>query len=223
MAASRRGRPQGKITLKERVEPGVRSMSGHRPWSVPTTRPLRNRRAPPPTAPRLPRTAGPAVPVAIGSILQLAELKARRGADRAALRREEQVAVAKASAAQLERDYRTVAPAGTAAEPASLANDQGEPWRAVGDHSWWARATGEDLATAWAAQAVPQPANGNETFVGRYQFSAVMLGTGGPRRTLPQTASSTTPAVQAAASTCLRSGFPSGAAHGLCPARLCRG
>jgi hypothetical protein len=89
--------------------------------------------------------------VAIGSILQLAELKARRGANRAARRRDEQAAIAKASAAPLERDYRTVAPAGTAAEPASVASDQGEPWRAVGDDSWWASATGEDLGTAWVA------------------------------------------------------------------------
>ncbi|HXR21634.1 MAG TPA: hypothetical protein VN786_03670 [Acidimicrobiales bacterium] len=89
--------------------------------------------------------------VAIGSILQLAELKARRSANRAARQRDEQVVIAKSSGAQLERDYRTVAPPGTAAEPATLASDQGEPWRAVGDQSWWATATGEDLGTAWVA------------------------------------------------------------------------
>ena len=99
--------------------------------------------------------------VAIGSILQLAELKARRGANRAARRRDEQVAIAKASGAQLQRDYRTVAPAGTAAEPASVPSDHGEPWRAVGDDSWWATATGEDLGTAWVA-ASADAAAGNE-------------------------------------------------------------
>jgi len=100
--------------------------------------------------------------VAIGSILQLAELKARRGANRAARRRDEQVAIAKASGAQLQRDYRTVAPAGTAAEPASVPSDHGEPWRAVGDDSWWATATGEDLGTAWVAASADAAAGNGD-------------------------------------------------------------
>ena len=44
-----------------------------------------------------------------------------------------------------------------------------------------------------------------------------------PRHTLPRAARSTTPPVQAAATTRLRSGFPSGAAHGLCLRSPCSG
>jgi hypothetical protein len=100
--------------------------------------------------------------VAIGSILQLAELKARRGANRAGHRRDEQVAIAKASGAQLERDYRTVAPAGTAAGLASVPSDQSERWRAVGDQSWWASATGEDLGRAWVAASADAAAGNGD-------------------------------------------------------------
>ena len=96
--------------------------------------------------------------VAIGSILQLAELKARRGANR----RDEQVAIAKASGAQLERDYRTVAPAGTAAGLASVPSDQSERWRAGGDQSWWASATGEDLGRAWVAASADAAAGNGD-------------------------------------------------------------
>ena len=46
---------------------------------------------------------------------------------------------------------------------------------------------------------------------------------GGTRRTLPRASRAPTPAVQAAATTRLRSGFPSGAAQGLCLSRLPRG
>jgi hypothetical protein len=44
----------------------------------------------------------------------------------------------------------------------------------------------------------------------------------GTRHTLPRAAGAPTPPVQAAATTRLRSGFPSGAAHGLCLLRLPR-
>ena len=47
--------------------------------------------------------------VSIAGLLQLSEIKARRGAKRASARRDEQVAMARAAGAQLEADYASTA------------------------------------------------------------------------------------------------------------------
>ena len=50
--------------------------------------------------------------VTIAALLQVSEVAARRGTRRAAARRDEQVAMAKAAAAQLEADYAEAVQAG---------------------------------------------------------------------------------------------------------------
>ena len=91
--------------------------------------------------------------VAISAVLQMAELKARRGAERARRRRDEQVALAKAMGAQLEDDQRRRAYPTRGGDPAFVpaVSGGGAAWAAVGGAHWWATATGEDLGRMWEA------------------------------------------------------------------------
>ena len=257
--------------------------------------------------------------VTIAALLQVSEVAARRGTRRAAARRDEQVAMAKAAAAQLEADYAEAiqaGPSGTApaaegtgpelaadlharagavggndigAEAATgrrgRERDAGRKCGAGGGRSsrrseWRRRRAGgrprQHRHFAGQRSPVPgAPGPGGGSGSGRegrrrhgWRPRAAGGGRGGragqpggarltnrcagpratgpvqlafcrcqpvascfisrgphgwPRRTLPRPSRSTTPPVQAAATTRLRSGFPSGAAHGLCLPPLGRG
>jgi hypothetical protein len=97
--------------------------------------------------------------VAISSVLQLAELTARRGAGQAMRQRGEEVAFAGGMVAQLEGG-----PAQGLGQDARLADATGgvggQPWRGALDENWWSSATAGDLGEAWSA-ATAQAAAGN--------------------------------------------------------------